>query len=111
MSEGNGTIKGGVEGNWEGNFTTGDGFDVRVAGTFSPPIPFFVELAILQYTELADLVGTFNLTQDATMGPATITLPFITDKDHTVTILGPLIPPLPDPEPFPIKGKGTWTIL
>ncbi|KAE8374183.1 hypothetical protein BDV26DRAFT_270511 [Aspergillus bertholletiae] len=111
MGEGNGNIRGGPDGNWEGAFTTGDGFGIRVAGTFSPPIPFFVELAILQYTELADLVGTFNMTQGATMGPATITLPFISNKGHPVTILGPLVPPFPDPEPIPIKGKGTWAIL
>lgn len=63
-NDGNGTIREGFDGNLEGDFTIENDFDIRGTGTFSPPILFLVKLAILEDTELTDLVGTFIMAQD-----------------------------------------------
>ncbi|KAF5855253.1 hypothetical protein ETB97_009558 [Aspergillus alliaceus] len=89
-----------------GTFKAQD-WDISVAGTIEPPIPFIVLKAALTYGNLEDLTGTTEISA-ATIGPATITLTFLSRKGGPINITGVLATPIP--EPVPLKGNATWSL-
>lgn len=100
---------GDIDGNgpsFGGSFES-EGWNISVAGTIEPPIPFRVLKAALTYGDLENLTGTTDIST-ATIGPATITFSFITKKGRPINITGVLVTPIP--EPVTLKGHATWTI-
>ncbi|KAM3433132.1 hypothetical protein MY4824_006187 [Beauveria thailandica] len=102
-----GYIRGDGNGNFASRFTLLNGVVKNLDGKFSSAVPkFTATVSKVQFNNDGDLSGTYDVDDNATVGPNLINLP-LTGDSAKILITGDVNPYLP--KAYTVEGSGTWS--